>query len=165
MRAGSRVIDLGSWPGGWLQVAADTVGPKGRVVGVDRRALDEPLEHPAVSFVTGDFSDAAVRRELCDLCGGPADLLLCDAAPKLTGIRPSDRAAEEALLEALEIALPELLRPGGDLVAKVFESPEAQRFTKALRRRFARADLHGLRATRKGSAERYLLGRDFQREG
>ncbi len=158
------MIDLGAWPGGWLQVAAERVGSEGRVVGVDLRPLDEALEAPVV-FRVGDFGDEGVRASLLEASGGPADVLLCDAAPKLTGIRAADRAAEEALLEALRAALPELLRPGGSLVTKVFESPEAQRFVKATRRRFARADLHGLRATRKGSAERYLLGRDFQREG
>ncbi len=92
-------------------------------------------------------------------------MVLCDAAPKLSGVRAADRAAEEALLEALAVALPELLRPGGSLVAKVFESPEAQAFAKTLRKSFARARLDGLRTTRKGRAERYLLGREFLCEG
>ncbi len=165
LRAGQRVIDLGCWPGGWLQVAAEHVGPRGRVVGVDLAALDPPIDHDAVRVLVGDFGEPSVCAELLRHSGGPADLVLCDAAPKKTGIRATDRAAEEALLAALAAVLPELLRPGGALVAKVFESPEAQRFVKTLRRRFARASLHGLRATRKGSAERYLLGRDFLGEG
>lgn len=135
------------------------------MVGVDRRSLETPVVHPAAAFVEGDFGDASTRAALLELAGGPVDVLLCDAAPKLSGVRAADRAAEEALLEALATALPELLRPGGSLVAKVFESPEAQVFVKGLRGRFARAGLRGLRATRKGSAERYLLGREFLGEG
>ncbi len=146
-------------------MAAELVGPTGRVVGVDRTPLESPLDHPAVAFVEGDFGDAATRAAVLDVAGGPAEVLLCDAAPKLSGIRAADRAAEEALLDALYDALPQLLQAGGLLVAKVFESPEAQAFAKALRKRFVRAQLHGLRATRKGSAERYLLGREFLREG
>lgn len=148
-----------------MQVAAELVGEGGRVVGIDRTPLETPVAHPAAAFVEGDFGDAFARSALLELTEGPVDVLLCDAAPKLSGVRAADRAAEEALLEALGAALPELLRPGGSLVAKVFESPEAQVFFKTLRRRFARVGLHGLRATRKGSAERYLLGREFRGEG
>lgn len=165
LQRGQRVIDLGCWPGGWLQVAADLVGDSGRVVGVDIKPLDAALGRTAIAFLEGDFGDAAIRAELLRLAGGPADVLLCDAAPKLSGVRAVDRAAEESLLDSLREALPELLRPGGSLVAKVFESPEAQAFAKALRKRFVRASLHGLRATRKGSDERYLLGRELLREG
>ncbi len=165
LRPGQRVLDLGSWPGGWTQVAAELVGASGRVVGVDRNPLGAPIEHPAAAFVQGDFGDPSTRAAVLELAGGTADVVLCDAAPKLSGVRAADRAAEEALLEALAVALPELLRPGGSLVAKVFESPEAQAFAKTLRKSFARARLHGLRTTRKGSAERYLLGREFLCEG
>lgn len=113
----------------------------------------------------GDFGDAETRARLLELSGGPADVLLCDAAPKLTGIRAADRAAEELLLDALAVSLPELLRAGGAMVAKLLESPEAQHFAKTIKRRFQKTDVHGLKATRRGSAERYLLGRDFLGEG
>lgn len=168
LRRGARVLDIGCWPGGWLQVASARIGPSGCLVGVDLAATEALAEAEGAAPVTlleGDIGDPEIQRSVGEALGGPADLVLCDAAPKLTGIKASDRAAEEALLESVAQVLDAMLRPGGALVIKLFESPEGQRFAKSLRRRFSRADLHGLRATRKGSSERYLLGRTFRGKG
>jgi 23S rRNA (uridine2552-2'-O)-methyltransferase len=162
LRAGQRVADLGCWPGGWLQVAAGAVGARGRVVGVDTAAIDPPLELANALALVGDLTQAAVLDEILRELGGPADVLLCDAAPKLTGIRDADRAHEEALLEAVEAALPRLLRPGGSLLLKLLEGPEAQRIERRIRGRFAQARSLRPEATRKGSSERYLLGREYR---
>jgi len=152
-------VDLGCWPGGWLQVAAEAVGPEGRVVGVDLAALEPPLDIENVFAIQGDFSEARVLEEVLARLGGPAEVLLSDAAPKLTGVRATDRAREEALLAAIEAALPTLLAPGGSLLVKLLDCPEAAGFVKRIRTRFDSA--HELRpeASRKGSSERYLLAR------
>jgi 23S rRNA (uridine2552-2'-O)-methyltransferase len=156
------VVDLGCWPGGWLQVAAAAVGPGGRVVGVDVAALDPPIENANVIAFQGDLSEPAVVAALLEKLGGPADVLLCDAAPKLTGIRDADRAHEGALLEAVERALPELLQPGGDALIKILESPEAQAVDKRLRACFERAKSVRPEASRPGTRERYLLAFGFR---
>lgn len=156
------MIDLGCWPGGWLQVAADAVGPGGRVVGVDVAAIEPPLELANAVALSGDLAEPAVRERLLAELGGPADVVLSDAAPKLTGVRATDRAREEALLEAIEAALPELLRPGGSLLVKLMEGPEAQAVEKRLRGRFASARSVRPEASRKGTTERYWLGTGFR---
>jgi len=155
---GQRVIDLGCWPGGWLQVASELVGPKGRVVGVDLRAIDPPLDLANVFAFTGDLSEASVRKDVLAKLGGPADTLLSDAAPTLSGVRDRDRAAEEELLAAIEALLPELLRPGGNLVVKLMEGPEAQAAEQRLRARFGKSRSLRPEASRKGTTERYWLG-------
>lgn len=156
---GQRVVDLGCWPGGWLQVAARAVGPTGRVVGVDRDAVDPPLENENVIAIQADLTAPATPRTLLEALGGPADVVLCDAAPRLTGIRATDRAREEALLEAVEGLIPQLLRPGGGLVLKILESPEAGAVEKRIRSRFERAKATRPEASRKGTSERYLVAR------
>ncbi len=159
---GARVADLGCWPGGWLQVASERVGPAGRVVGVDLAAVDPPLNNANVISMIGDFSEPAVLKAILEMLAAPADVLLSDAAPKLTGIRDADRAREEALLEAVAAALPILLRPGGDLLCKLLDSPEAGALGRRLASSFAEAKTLRPEATRKGSAERYLLGRGYR---
>ncbi len=159
---GDRVVDLGCWPGGWLQVASERVGPKGRVVGVDLAAIEPPLENANVIAFEGDIAEPSVLQRILDELGGPARWLLSDAAPKLTGIRATDRAREEALLEAVEAALPRLLAPGGGLLLKILEGPEAQAIDKRLRARFAKARAAKTRASRKGTTERYLLAEGYR---
>jgi 23S rRNA (uridine2552-2'-O)-methyltransferase len=161
LRPGDRVVDLGCWPGGWLQVAAEAVGPSGRVVGVDLAAIAPPISFETVIAFQADLAEPGVAARILDALGGPADAVLSDAAPKLTGIRATDRAHEEALLEAIEALLPALLRPGGTLVAKLLEGPEAQAVAKRLQERFASARITKSQATRKGSSEKYLIARDF----
>jgi 23S rRNA (uridine2552-2'-O)-methyltransferase len=129
----------------------------GRVVGVDLAALDLPLNLENVVAFKADLSDSATLERIRSELGGPAEVLLCDAAPKLTGIRATDRAREEALLEAVESALPQLLRESGSLLLKLLECPEAQKIGQRIGRGFATARNIVPRSTRKGSSERYLL--------
>jgi 23S rRNA (uridine2552-2'-O)-methyltransferase len=131
------------------------------VGGVDLAEL-EPLGLANAFSILGDFSDPAVLRALLDGLGGAADVVLCDAAPKLTGVRSTDRAREEALLEAVEGALPVLLRGGGDLLVKLLDCPEAVAFEKRTRSRFRSARVSKPGASRKGSTEKYLLARGFR---
>lgn len=163
LRPGDLVVDLGCWPGGWLQCAAAAVGPRGRVVGVDLAGIDPPLDEANVQALVGDLEDRGLPARLREALAAPrCDVLLSDAAPKLSGIRDTDRANEERLLEAIERLLPELLRPGGGLLIKILEGPEAQVIDKRMRSRFERAKAVKTKATRKGSTERYLLGRGFR---
>jgi 23S rRNA (uridine2552-2'-O)-methyltransferase len=164
LRSGDRVVDLGCWPGGWMQVASAIVGPSGRVVGVDLAAVD-PLPFENAIALQADLADPRVAQRILDALGRPADVVLSDAAPKLTGVRATDRAREEALLETIESLVPQLLRPGGSLVAKLLDAPESQAFANRLRARFASARITKSQATRKGSSEKYLIARDFSATG
>src|SRR5438477_13171047 len=92
LHAGDRVVDLGAWPGAWLQVAHERVGLGGRVVGVDVVRVD-PFPAANVALVTGDVREAATLDEVrARLDGTPADVVLSDLAPKLSGVRATDEA-------------------------------------------------------------------------
>ena len=160
IRAGDRVVDLGCWPGGWMQVAAEIVGARGRVVGIDV-AETPPLPNENSVAFQGDLAEPAVPQRILDALGGLADVVLSDAAPKLTGVRATDRAREEALLEAIEAIVPRLLRREGSLVAKLFDGPEATALVSRLRKRFASVKVTKSQATRKGSSEKYLIAKGF----
>ena len=86
LRPGQRVIDLGCWPGGWLQVAGEAVGPKGRVVGVDLAAIDPPLENENVIAFCADITQPSVSKELIERLGGPA-------GPRRRNLNGSSRGA------------------------------------------------------------------------
>jgi 23S rRNA (uridine2552-2'-O)-methyltransferase len=157
------VVELGCWPGGWLQVAAAAVGSSGRVVGVDLTPL-EPFAERHVTLLQLDLTAEETAGQVLAALAGQADVLLCDAAPKLTGVRAADRAREQLLLEAVEALVQPLLRPGGDLLIKLLDAPEAVDCARRLAARFERARTLRPAASRKGSRERYLLGRRFAAE-
>lgn len=157
---GARVVDLGCAPGGWLAVLAATAAADARIVGVDLVAC--ATTSPKVATLTGDAADAAVRRAAFDLLGGPADLIISDMAPKLSGIKARDEARCEDLLNlALQIAA-EMLKPGGAMIAKAFMSGDFAQTVAAFRARFRTVALVRTAATRPGSRELYLVARDFR---
>lgn len=161
IRRGDRVLDLGAWPGGWLQVAAELVGPGGRVVGVDLRPIDA-LPGTVVSVLVGDARQEDLRRELAIRIGGRADVLLSDMAPKLSGVAAKDGAAAADLAAAtLEIA-DSLLKRKGRLLMKLFMGGETELVLREARRCFERVKLTRPEASRKGSSEMYLLGIGFR---
>jgi 23S rRNA (uridine2552-2'-O)-methyltransferase len=158
---GQFVVDLGAWPGGWLQVTRGRVGERGRVVGLDLVAI-EPLGAPNVTVVTGDVRDPAAVTAVRERLGRPADVVLSDLAPKLTGVRATDEARSAELAEATLAALPSLLRPGGRLVMKVFMGPHYEGVIAAARRAFAKVTATRAEATRPGSAELYVIGTGYE---
>jgi 23S rRNA (uridine2552-2'-O)-methyltransferase len=158
VRRGDRVVDLGCWPGGWLQVASELAGPGGRVVGVDLVAIEPPLDLANVIALQLDLMQPGVSEAILEALGGFADALLCDAAPKLSGVRARDRANEEALLTRIGDLVPKLLTPGGNLLLKLMDSPESEAAVRRIRPMFEKAKTSRPEASRKGTSERYLVG-------
>lgn len=161
---GQRVVDLGCWPGGWLQVAAAKVGPSGKVVGIDLEAVAD-LGLDNVSTLVGDLRDDAVQAELVGEIGGSADVVLCDMAPKLSGVGVTDRERHMALVELALSVAGVLLRSGargGCLVVKLFSGVEAD-LSRILKARFAEVARYRPETSRKGSAEIYAVARGLRR--
>jgi 23S rRNA (uridine2552-2'-O)-methyltransferase len=157
IRPGARVIDLGCAPGGWLAVLAQASGPDGRVVGVD--LLRCAIAASNVCAINGDIRDVNVRSRVTTQLDGPADLVTCDMAPKLSGIIDRDQArSHELLMTALAFART-VLKPRGAIVAKLFMGPDFEESVAPFREAFARVDLARTRATRPGSSELYLIAR------
>ncbi len=156
LKPGNRVIDLGSWPGGWVQVAAELVGSSGKVIGIDLVMLD-PLPQANVTLLQGDATDPRQQEKLRTLLGGPADVLLSDMAPKLSGIKEVDEAKAMDLCRAALACASVLLRPGGRLLLKAFMGPEHKKFLAELRAASTTIKTTRPEATRKGSAETYVF--------
>ena len=161
LRRGDVVVDLGAWPGGWLQVALEAVGSHGRVVGVDLVAID-PLASPNLRLVGGDVRDPSTWLAVLEHLGRPADVVLSDLAPKLSGIRETDEARSSELVTAVVEMLPTVLRTGGNLLIKLFMGGAFDLATADLHRRFEEFRTTRPEATRKASAEVYGVGRGYR---
>ncbi len=159
-RPGMTVFDLGAAPGGWSQVAARLVAPGGRVVACDLLPMGAL---PGVEFVRGDFSRDSVRCALRESLGGArADLVISDMAPNMSGIGAVDQPRAMRLAElALDFAR-RVLRPGGALVAKLFQGEGCDSLRRDCRGGFARVALRKPAASRPRSSEVYLVARGYR---
>ncbi|HEX2478404.1 MAG TPA: RlmE family RNA methyltransferase [Geminicoccaceae bacterium] len=155
LKPGSTVVDLGSAPGSWAQVAA----ARGcRVIGLDRLEV-API--PGATLLQGDVFDPETSARLRAAAGGPADVVLSDMAASSTGQRAVDRLRAEAIGEAVLDLLPVLLAPGGGAVIKLVRGAESG-ITAAARRVFARVQLARPEATHRGSSEIYLVAQGYR---
>jgi 23S rRNA (uridine2552-2'-O)-methyltransferase len=160
-KPGQRVVDLGAAPGGWTQVAVQRVGPSGKVVGLDLLPMDEIA---GSTLLQGDFQDEAVEQAVLDALDGPAELVLSDMAPNTTGHNATDHLRILALIElALDFA-GKVLVPGGAFVAKSFQGGTERDLLNRLKRDFATVKHAKPPASRKGSAEMYVVAQGFRGE-
>jgi 23S rRNA (uridine2552-2'-O)-methyltransferase len=159
LRRGARVLDLGAAPGGWTQVAIDRVGPGGAVVGVDILPA-EPVA--GATMLQGDLNDPAVAQAAIAALGGKADLVLSDIAPNTVGHAATDHLRIMALAEvATDVAL-SVLAPGGAFVCKVFQGGSEREMLAALKRHFREVRHAKPPASRKDSAETYVVAQGFR---
>lgn len=161
LRRGDAVVDLGAWPGAWLQLALERVGAEGRIVGVDLAAI-EKLPAPNVALVVGDVRDPGTADIVLERLGRRADVVLSDLAPKLTGIRATDEARSEELNATTLALLPRLLAASGRFIMKTFMKPGFEATLRETRARFAEVRTTRPDATRRGSSELYVVGLDFR---
>lgn len=159
--AGDAVLDLGAAPGGFLQILAEAVGPKGVAVGVDLepiRNLGKPWVRTAVVDLLADNALERIRA----LHPGPYRLVTSDMAPKTIGIKVTDEARSLELVRmALRVA-EATLAPGGAFVAKVFVGGDFPALKAELRERFAGIHIVRPEATRESSYELYVVGTGFR---
>ena len=159
LKQGARVVDLGAAPGGWSQVAVKRIGPKGRIIGIDLLDI-EPIA--GVEFTVMDFLEPDAPEKLRAMLGGPADVVMSDMAANATGHRKTDHLKIVALAElAIEFAR-EVLAPGGSFVAKVLQGGTEGALLTNLKRDFSLVKHIKPAASRKDSAELYVLATGFR---
>lgn len=160
LKPGMTVIDLGSAPGGWSQVAAEKVGSQGVVIASDILEMDALA---GVGFVHGDFTEDEVLAAILQMLDGrPVDLIISDMAPNMSGMAAIDQPQAMYLVElALELAR-ETLSPGGRFLAKVFQGEGFDDYLKELRGSFVKVVTRKPEASRARSREVYLLAEGFK---
>ena len=162
LKSGARVVDLGAAPGGWSEIAARRVGPSGRVIALD--ILDmKPVA--GVEFLKLNFLDDAAPARLKEMLGGKANLVLSDMAANATGHRQTDHLRIMALAEAAAEFAREVLAPGGVFLCKVLQGGTEAALLAELKRDFATVKHVKPPASRRDSAELYLLALGFRGGG
>ena len=154
---GMAVVDLGAAPGSWSQLAARRIQPGGRLYALD---LLEMVPVHGVVFIQGDFREEEVLQRLeASLGSRQVDLVLSDMAPNMSGIQLSDQARVIHLAElTLDFARAHL-KPGGDMLVKIFQGAGYMELRESLREVFEQILVRKPAASRGRSAETFLLAR------
>ena len=161
LRPGARVLDLGAAPGGWCQIAAREVGPRGHVLGIDLEPIAK-LPPPVETWVADAFAPELLER-LRREGRAPYDAILSDLAPKTSGVRGTDEARSIALAERALALARQVLKPSGALVVKVFMGGDFETFLKACKQAFLRLKVVKPEASvARGSKEVYLVGQGLK---
>jgi 23S rRNA (uridine2552-2'-O)-methyltransferase len=160
IQPGMLIVDLGSAPGGWSQVAGKLVGARGKVVATDILPM-EPVKN--VDFIQGDFREADVLTQILgSLSNRKPDLIISDLAPNISGIPMADQAASMYLVElALDLAR-QVLKSKGTFVAKVFQGAGSEDYLRELRRSFEKLSIRKPAASRPKSSEIYVVAKGFK---
>ncbi|HTK85910.1 MAG TPA: RlmE family RNA methyltransferase [Patescibacteria group bacterium] len=157
IRRGMTVVDLGAAPGGWCQIAMEKGAA--HVIALDLLPM-EPV--PGVTFLQMDFMDDGAPEALVAAIGGGADVVLTDMAPNTTGHRGTDHLRIMALAEAAYEFGSEILKPGGSFVAKVFQGGTEQELLQRLKKDFTSVRHIKPPASRKESAEQFVVATGFR---
>mgnify|MGYP000152857304 CR=1 FL=1 len=136
--------------------AAAKVGPAGRVVAID---LLEFAPISGVKSLRGDVREAEVREALRAALGGPADLVLSDLSPNISGVANVDQARAAELAELAAALAADLLKPSGALLVKVFQGEAFEGIVANLKGAFRSVSVRKPGASRGESRETYLVAR------
>jgi len=157
MKPGDIVVDLGSAPGGWLQVASKTVGEQGVVLGIDVRQV-EPLTESNVCTIVGDITKPEIISQIKEILSRGAVVVTSDVSQSLSGVWELDHARQIDLARrSLQIALA-VLKIGGNFFVKTFQGDTTKDFVIDVKRHFGRVEIVKPKASRARSAEIYILG-------
>ena len=160
---GDSVLDLGYYPGSWIQYTSIKVGEKGSVTGIDIQPINKNLS--SLKNVTLFENDIFEINSLDDVgIEKPFDVVLSDMAPKTTGIKRVDQDRSLALVENVFESLPIFLKEGGNFIIKVFDSQDAQNFLKSKKGFFKNFTFLKPKSTRSVSKEFFVIGKDFNNE-
>ncbi|MBN2004223.1 MAG: RlmE family RNA methyltransferase [Anaerolineae bacterium] len=159
IKPGNVVVDLGAAPGSWSQAVVKLLKGRGRIVALDLQEI-EPI--PGVTTLQGDMTDPAVQAQILETVGGPADVVLSDAAPSTTGVKLRDHVLSIELGRAALLFAKKVLKPGGNLVIKVFEGEDLPGLIHDVKMAFHPVKLHTPDATRNESWESFIVARGFK---
>jgi 23S rRNA (uridine2552-2'-O)-methyltransferase len=137
------------------------VGPNGKVIGVDLQRI-EPFHQKNIIVAQADITASETEQRIMEYLGRPADSVISDVAPKLTGIRDTDEARSLELNRTALEAAKRLLRAGGSFLIKSFVSEELRIFSAELEQQFGSVQRTRPEASRKGSSEIYFVAKDYQ---
>lgn len=161
LNTGDRVIDLGYYPGSWIQYTSKKIGEEGFAFGIDIKNVNKKLFNlKNVEVIQQDIFEISKLEQINQKSN--FDVLLSDMAPNTMGVRSVDQIRSLNLIEKIFEIMPVFLKPGGHCVLKVFDGHEAQVYLKEQKSKFESFDYLKPKSTRSVSKEFFVIGRGFK---
>ena len=157
IKSGDIVVDLGAAPGGWIQAARKIVGETGFILGVDLKPI-EPFDEDNILTIVADITDPKTVEQIKTLLPKPADVVISDVSPKISGIWEVDHARQIDLAICSMKISKQILKPNGNFFVKVFEGDMFQDFVDKVKNSFSTVRIVKPKASRAKSSEIYVLG-------
>ena len=155
----NKVVDLGCAPGGWLQVLEEEIGYLGKIIGIDEKEVS-PLKFATI--LLGNIEDPSIVEQIMKVLNGPADVVLSDLSPNVSGIWDIDHARQIYLTRSAMTIVGKLLRKGGSAVFKVFEGQMLKQLKDDLAIHFKTVHYSKPDASRRESSELYIICLNFR---
>lgn len=155
IRRDDNIVDLGAAPGSWLQVLRTLTDAK--VVGIDLN----PIAHlDGVETLEGDLNDPDIQEQALTMLG-IINVVVCDAAPKLSGHKTYDQARIIELNEQALMFACKTLKQGGNFAIKSFQGTDFPEFYADVKTHFHSVKTMNTKSSRKGSTELYVIAKNF----
>ncbi len=151
---GFSVLDLGCAPGGWIQIASELVGNKGKLMGIDITYVEEI---PGAKLLKADIEDESIIDEIFEYFGRKINVVICDLSPNITGYWSVDHARQISLNYSCTKVMDKVLTYKGNALFKVFDGEYSNEFRDYLKKKFAKVILKKPKASRKQSSEVYFV--------
>ena len=155
-RKGQIVIDLGASPGGWSQIASHLVGGKGKVIAIDKSYIS-PFNEKNIEILNKDILNRNLPTIILETYG-KTDGLISDCSPNISGDFSRDHSVQISLARRALALTQYLLKDDGFFICKLFQGTELQEFIKDMKAHFKITKLYKPAASRKKSAEIYVVG-------
>ena len=152
----SKVLDLGSSPGGWSQVCKKIVGKQGLIFSVDKKVM-EPIS--GIHYLNKSIEELTKEDfEINNQNILPFDVVLSDIAPNISGISDIDNAQMIELLQKVKNCIDDFLNVNGHVLSKVFQGESFDNMMIYMKTNFQKVKIRKPNSSRSNSKETYLLG-------
>ena len=152
LKRNTNLLDLGSFPGGWSQVASQIIRA-GRIMSIDIKIMD-PIKD--VRFFKGDILSNETKSAVIKYFKSNLDVILSDMAADTTGNKSLDSIRTNQLCADVINFSKETLKPKGVLVSKIFMGEDFLEVKNLAKSTFNKVNFFKPKSSRKESKETYL---------
>ena len=146
------LIDIGSSPGGWSQVASEII-KNGKIVAIDKKSMEKINN---VKFYQGDFFETKIKDKLLNLLPEKVDVIISDMAADTTGIKSLDSIRTNLLCEEVIDFSVKIIKPNGKVISKLFMGEDFLKVKKIAEKKFKKVNFFKPESSRDESKETYI---------